>query len=626
MKSKLLLLKKSITILMLLFLMVSSKSASACWAGYSHTNGCAGDTIWFYAEDLYAIYTWDFGDSTAQININHDTATFHVYNTPGTYYVTLFVNIGNYWDYRTQIITIGTDCFNADFSYQNSCDGSNSVSFTNTSVGDANSWLWDFGDPNSGINNTDYSSSSYHTFSAPGTYNVTLIASNGNMADTIVQTIDVTNCINATIAYNIYGDCFTDPTFINVTYSGSITSYSWDFGDIASGTDNTSTLANPSHIFSAPGVYNVQVTISDGTVTNTISGTVTIIDCTVWPGDCNGDGDVNAEDIFPLGIFASDQGNTRSAATTNYTSQASTDWTDPMYLQARVNKKHADCNGDGTLNATDMAAITANYGLRHNNHNNKSGMPEATAADPSMSIQLPTGAVTAGSTITCPISLGTSAIPISSLYGYSFTINYDAALIVPGSVSIDLSTNFLGNSSNELTITKDNYSLGKIDAAVVRTDKTQLLAGYGQIGTITFQIKPNVSGTLHTTFSPSAKVLAASRWFGTTVENEEVFIPVNLNSGTITVNTSTGITEYNTASSLINVYPNPANTDINIAINDTEATEISLYNALGEQVYTTKGNLTGIVNISLQDYAKGIYTLSCKTKNGIAIKKVSIVK
>ncbi len=609
---------------MLLFLMVSSKSASACWAGYSHTNGCAGDTIWFYAEDLFAIYTWDFGDSTAQININHDTATFHVYNTPGTYYVTLFVNIGNYWDYRTQIIVIGADCFNADFSSVNSCDGSNSVSFTDMSVGDVNSWTWDFGDPNSSMN-TDYTSSPYHTFSAAGSYNVTLITSNGIISDTVIKTIDVTNCVNGSISYNIYGDCFSDSTYINITYSGLITSYSWDFGDSISG-NNTSTLANPGHLYSAPGVYNVQVTVSDGTLTTTISGTVTIIDCTVWPGDANNDGEVNAEDIFPLGIFASDQGNIRSAATTNYTSQTCADWNDPMYLQARVNKKHADANGDGTLNATDMAAITANYGLRHNNHNNKSGMPEATITDPTMSIQLPSGPITAGSTITCPISLGTSGIPISSLYGYSFTINYDAALIVPGSVSIDLSTNFLGSSSNELTLTKDNYSLGKIDAAVVRTDKTQLLGGYGQIGTITFQIKPNVSGTLHTTFSSSAKVLAASRWFGTTVDNEEVFIPVNLNSGTVTVNASTGIKEYNNVSSLINVYPNPANNDINVAINDTEATEISLFNALGEQVYTTKGNLTGIVNISLQDYAKGIYTLSCKTKNGLTTKKVSIIR
>lgn len=627
MKKALLLLKKTVTVTMLLFLLVNSKSASACWAGFSHTNGCVGDTIWFHAEDLYTIYTWDFGDSTAQINISHDTTAFHVYTTPGTYYVTLFVNIGNYWDYRTQIITIGADCFNANFSSYNYCDSSLGIGFTDQSIGNISFWTWDFGDPNSGSNNSANYANPYHVFSAAGTYNVQLIISDGNIADTITQSVDVGNCIGATINYNIYGDCYLDPSFLNVTYSGNITSYTWDFGDPNSGNDNTSTLSNPSHTFSAIGEYLVQLVISDGTSVDTIYGVVSIIDCTVWPGDANNDGEVNAEDIFPLGIFNSDQGSTRSGATTNYNSQVATDWTDPMYLQARVNKKYADCNGDGILNSSDLAAISANYGMRHNTHNNKSGMPEATAADPTLSIELPQAPIVGGTTYTYPISLGTSTSAITSIYGYSFTINYDTALIVAGSVSIDLSTNFLGTSSNELMLTKDNYSKGKIDAAVVRKDKTQLLNGYGQMGTITFQLKPNVAGTLHLTLSPTAKVLAASRFVGTLAENEEVFFPVNLHSDAVEVSASTtGIAQFNNTSGFINVYPNPANTNLNIAINATEVTEINLMNTLGEAVYSVKGNFTSITSIDLQQYAKGIYTLSCKTPKGVVNKKISIVK
>jgi gliding motility-associated-like protein len=41
--------------------------------------------------------------------------------------------------------------------------------------------------------------------------------------------------------------------------SAGTTSVLWDFGDPASGADNTSTLTNPVHRFSAPGVYNVQL-------------------------------------------------------------------------------------------------------------------------------------------------------------------------------------------------------------------------------------------------------------------------------------------------------------------------------------------------------------------------------
>ncbi len=40
------------------------------------------------------------------------------------------------------------------------------------------------------------------------------------------------------------------------------TNYSWDFNDVASGTNNASSLSNPSHIFSAPGIYRVSLSVS----------------------------------------------------------------------------------------------------------------------------------------------------------------------------------------------------------------------------------------------------------------------------------------------------------------------------------------------------------------------------
>jgi len=44
----------------------------------------------------------------------------------------------------------------------------------------------------------------------------------------------------------------------------SITNYTWDFGDPASGANNISSLENPSHAFSPAGIYNVSLTISSG--------------------------------------------------------------------------------------------------------------------------------------------------------------------------------------------------------------------------------------------------------------------------------------------------------------------------------------------------------------------------
>ncbi len=56
------------------------------------------------------------------------------------------------------------------------------------------------------------------------------------------------------------------------TSSPTPTSWAWNFGDPASGANNTSTLQNPSHVYTAVGVYPVTLTVPDaGPVTNPVS-------------------------------------------------------------------------------------------------------------------------------------------------------------------------------------------------------------------------------------------------------------------------------------------------------------------------------------------------------------------
>ncbi|MFL5764330.1 MAG: PKD domain-containing protein [Bacteroidia bacterium] len=614
------------TLVALVAFFVGANAAKACNATFSHTNACAGDTVWFYAQDQMAIYTWDFGDSTSMVNINHDTATFHVYPVAGTYYVTLFVNIGAEWDYQTQIITVGTNCFGADFSSR--CGGSNYMYFTDESIGGGTP-SWNFGDPASGVNNTSTASAPYHLYPGPGSYLVTLITTSGSMADTSTQLINVAvNCLDATMYSNINGNCYGDSTMMSVYYTGTPTSYNWDFGDPASGAANTSTAATPKHLYSALGTYVARVIISDGVSTDTTYGVKIVSDCSVWAGDCNRDGEVNMEDIFPLGMYYGQTGTARPSASNSFTSQPCTDWpnffSDFMYLQDLLNMKYADSNGDSTINNSDMTAINANYGMRHNTHNNVSAMPEATAADPTMYIQFAGASAYAGTTVTAPIYLGSSAKPIGTLYGYSFTINYDPSQIVAGSVSVNLSTNWLGNASNELMITKDNYASGKIDAAVVRYDKTQVLNGSGQIGTITLTIKPTASaGLLSLGLAGSSKILSTQMYGGATAGITEIFRPINLVGDM--ANILTGIDE-NALDNSVSVYPNPATDLINITVSGKEVKSMTISNAIGQIVYSSQTPFTNTTVIDAGTFAEGIYTLSCKTNEGTVIKKISIVR
>jgi gliding motility-associated-like protein len=73
------------------------------------------------------------------------------------------------------------------------------------------------------------------------------------------------------------------------------TTFSWDFGDPASGTNNVSSLKNPSHTFSAPGPYTVSLTVSSpGNAPSTIMKPITVLGLTasvITPADCiNNDG------------------------------------------------------------------------------------------------------------------------------------------------------------------------------------------------------------------------------------------------------------------------------------------------------------------------------------------------
>lgn len=68
--------------------------------------------------------------------------------------------------------------------------------------------------------------------------------------------------------------CFGDTTQFNIT--DTVDSAIWDFGDVASGVNNTSTVLAPTHLFSSPGDYEVTVTVKAGSENSTTTSTVTI--------------------------------------------------------------------------------------------------------------------------------------------------------------------------------------------------------------------------------------------------------------------------------------------------------------------------------------------------------------
>lgn len=92
----------------------------------------------------------------------------------------------------------------------------------------------------------------------------------------------------------IYNDCIDSNTVsFRFLTEQCPNMYSWNFNDAASGAENFSDLQNPTHIFSAPGIYNISVTVSsDGKSNFTDTKTILILGLktqVVVPINCNGD-------------------------------------------------------------------------------------------------------------------------------------------------------------------------------------------------------------------------------------------------------------------------------------------------------------------------------------------------
>ena len=98
--------------------------------------------------------------------------------------------------------------------------------------------------------------------------------------------------------------CFGDATAVSI--DDTVSSILWDFGDPASGTDNTSTEEAPTHVFSSSGTYTVTVTAFQGSVSIDFSVDVIIFDQPIidqQPSDLiNCDADGNGSEVFDLTV------------------------------------------------------------------------------------------------------------------------------------------------------------------------------------------------------------------------------------------------------------------------------------------------------------------------------------
>ena len=126
------------------------------------------------------------------------------------------------------------------------------VQFNDTSTGFPTAWFWDFGgDGTSSVQNAS------HVFNTAGIYTVTLIAQGGGVNGTPAATQTISVYPEAEFIGTPRSGVYPLTVAFTDLSTGSPVSWLWDFGD-----GTTSTLQNPTHIYSSIGVYTVSLTVT----------------------------------------------------------------------------------------------------------------------------------------------------------------------------------------------------------------------------------------------------------------------------------------------------------------------------------------------------------------------------
>ena len=199
----------------------------------------------------FTVFHWYFGDGTTYTGANPPQ---HNYHDTGKYTVTLVMidtTACNSPDSVVQTVALYGYKVSGSFTIPDSiCLGTPMAPIT--VIKNAAAVTWSFGD-----GNTSTSNAPSHTFTAVGTYTVTMVVVNPgscNGADTFSYIIKVIAAPTANFTFTpITPEANIPTSYTNLSVNAI--SYLWDFGDATN-----STLLNPVHQFKKTGTYHTCLT------------------------------------------------------------------------------------------------------------------------------------------------------------------------------------------------------------------------------------------------------------------------------------------------------------------------------------------------------------------------------
>lgn len=218
-------------------------------------------------------WNWDFGDGTTSTEQN----PLHIFPNEGSYQVCLTITGADTscFSIFCEQVFIGNPALACEarfYYYQtDSSNYSNSIQFTDQSLGNPAEWHWNFGD---GTTSTDQNP--MHLYQEPGIYNVCLAISNpvSQCFDSICYEVWVNTIIDSCMSVFSASVSGLVASFNGSMVNGESATFTWEFGDGYTGSGNQVT-----HTFLTGGFYTVTLT------TVTAQGCIYSSASTIFLGD-----------------------------------------------------------------------------------------------------------------------------------------------------------------------------------------------------------------------------------------------------------------------------------------------------------------------------------------------------
>jgi gliding motility-associated-like protein len=226
--------------------------------GSDTTKICEGQAINFTDLSIpsSASRTWMFGDGATSAAPNPS----HIYASAGIYTVSFqATDASSCVDTKTKnaFITVYKNP-KPGFTLGNAigCSLPFAVTFSDTTSG-AVSWNWSFGDGGSSLLQNPV-----HTYTAAGTYTVSLTVKNANGCSAVITKNALVKIVIPVVKFSATPRGGCAPVIVNFSDSSTssvpIVSWVWDFGN---GNMSTTTVPSASALYSLPGVFNVKLKI-----------------------------------------------------------------------------------------------------------------------------------------------------------------------------------------------------------------------------------------------------------------------------------------------------------------------------------------------------------------------------